>query len=350
MNVINIPLELIDEDHDQPRFNFNESSLIELAESIKEIGLLNPIKVRELTNGRYKIIFGNRRFKACQKLKFTEIPCILSNNESEVDIYLEQLTENIQRENFTPVEEALAFKKILSEAKWNISKKYLSNKLGKSESHISKKLDLLTFGESVRQLIHAGNDIKQGSLSEEQVLKLKRVSIEYRDPLALKIAEEPINASDVKKIAELFIDKDRRSEVKEKLIKLTCSDLIQVWNENEIAKLKSNDHFKYPPTLVNKESYETNEKSDKVVEDFIYGKSPIEERLDFLIGRIPSFHPLHSDIFFTIDQMSLEKRRELVNTIEIFIENIELHLKEWKNIKKTIETKTHVKNNIKLIK
>src|SRR5690554_3556944 len=108
MNVQNISISLIDEDSSQPRYTFDEESLADLADSISEVGVLSPIKVRVTDNGRYKIIFGNRRYKACKSLGLEYIPCIISEAIDELDIYFEQLAENIQRENFSPIEEAEA--------------------------------------------------------------------------------------------------------------------------------------------------------------------------------------------------------------------------------------------------
>lgn len=101
MDVIEIPITLIDEDKDQPRYQFDEEALQELMQSIEELGLLSPIKVRTGNDGRYKIIYGNRRYKASQMLGRTTIPCIVSNVTDEMEIYLEQIAENLTREGFS---------------------------------------------------------------------------------------------------------------------------------------------------------------------------------------------------------------------------------------------------------
>jgi ParB family chromosome partitioning protein len=94
MDIIEIQTHLIDEDMDQPRYQFDEESLQELMNSIAELGLLSPIKVRTTNDGRYKIIYGNRRYKACKTLGRTTIPCIVSAVTDELEIYLEQIAEN----------------------------------------------------------------------------------------------------------------------------------------------------------------------------------------------------------------------------------------------------------------
>jgi len=119
MDIINIAMDLIDEDIDQPRYQFDEESLQELMNSINELGLLSPIKVRTMPNGRYTIIYGNRRYKASRMLNRPTIPCIVSTVTDEVEIYLEQIAENLTREGFSPIEEAEAFNKLLNDPKFS---------------------------------------------------------------------------------------------------------------------------------------------------------------------------------------------------------------------------------------
>ena len=109
MDIIQIATHLIDEDKEQPRYQFDEQSLQELMSSIEELGLLSPIKVRTTDDGRYKIIYGNRRYKASMMLGRKTIPCIVSTVTDELEIYLEQIAENLTREGFSPIEEAEAY-------------------------------------------------------------------------------------------------------------------------------------------------------------------------------------------------------------------------------------------------
>src|SRR6476646_6837665 len=153
MDIIEIPTHLIDEDTVQPRYQFDEESLQELMKSIEELGLLSPIKVRTTSNGRYKIIYGNRRYKACKTLGLPTIPCIVSNVTDEMEIYLEQIAENLTRQGFSPIEEAEAFNKLLHDPKFSSSTKYLSSKLGKPEAYIKNKCDLLKFSNAVKKLV-----------------------------------------------------------------------------------------------------------------------------------------------------------------------------------------------------
>ncbi|MBW7456441.1 ParB/RepB/Spo0J family partition protein, partial [Paenibacillus sepulcri] len=218
MDIIEIPTHLIDEDTDQPRYQFDEEALQELMRSIEELGLLSPIKVRTTNDGRYKIIYGNRRYKACQTLNLAAIPCIVSTVTDEMEIYLEQIAENLTRKGFSPIEEAEAFNKLLHDPKFSSSAKFLSSKLGKPESYIKNKVELLKFGKAVKKLVVGGTQIRKDKLTEDQLLPLKDLPIEHRDPLALIAARDELPVSDVKKIARLFKDKDISAPTKDKLL------------------------------------------------------------------------------------------------------------------------------------
>jgi ParB family chromosome partitioning protein len=102
-----VPIALIDFDPNQPRKVFNEESLQELSDSIKENGLLHPLNVEYLPKeNRFKLITGERRFRAIQRLEWTEVPCVVRENVSTKDRFALQIIENVQREDFNPIEKA----------------------------------------------------------------------------------------------------------------------------------------------------------------------------------------------------------------------------------------------------
>lgn len=233
MDILPIPTHLIDEDKDQPRYQFEEEALRELMSSIEELGLLSPIKVRKTDDGRYKIIYGNRRYKACVALNLPTIPCIVSAATDEMEIYLEQIAENLTRQGFSPIEEAEAFNKLLTDPKFSSSIKYLSSKLGKPENYIKNKLDLLKFSSAVRKLIVAGTEIRKDQLTEDQLTPLKDLPMEYRDSLALIMAGDEMPVTDVKRIARLFKDKEISEATKGKLLFKTGPQLLETWSTYE---------------------------------------------------------------------------------------------------------------------
>ncbi|KHL96974.1 hypothetical protein QW71_03340 [Paenibacillus sp. IHB B 3415] len=335
MLVKNLPIDMIDEDLEQPRYNFDDESLIELANSIQEIGLLNPIKVRALNNNRYKIIFGNRRYKAFCQLKLTDIPCIISEDMDELSIYLEQLAENIQRESFSPVEEAEAFHKLLNE-EYKISTKFLSTKLGKTETYIRTKLELLKFSKDVRSLIKSGKESVSGRLTEDQLLPLKDVAFEFRDALAMKVAGSQMPPKDVKRIATMFKDTDIKNETKDNLIRNGGEELLRAWSVYDEEKRLPKKSFEKPKIA------DSQSRQEELIPFEI---TAIEQKVQELISRIPSYRPLSTDTIFSHERITLDNKVDFQRQLNLLIENLEKHLSEFRKVRDIC-----MKNSIKVIK
>ncbi len=159
-----IPLSKIKANPNQPRKDFDDSKMEELISSIKEKGILQPIAVRELKNGDYEIIAGERRYRAAQSAGLESIPAyILSvSNESEIMEYA--LIENIQRVDLDPIEESEAF--ALLKSKYNLSQKEISKRVGKSRSLIANSLRLLKLPTSIKK------DIKANKLTMGHAISL----------------------------------------------------------------------------------------------------------------------------------------------------------------------------------
>ena len=150
-NVINqLKISLIDPKGDQPRKYFDKTLLEELAESIKENGLLQPILVREYGEGRYQIIAGERRYRACRLAGLTEIPSIILD-KSDADTAQIALIENIQREDLNPIEEAMAYRSLQNE--YGMTQEVLSFKVGKSRSAIANSMRLLDLPEEILNMV-----------------------------------------------------------------------------------------------------------------------------------------------------------------------------------------------------
>lgn len=330
MKLIEIDIKLIDEDTDQPRTQFDKASIEELAESISEVGLLNPIKVYKAKHGRYKIVFGNRRYKALKLLGFRKIPCILSDNTDELDIYFEQLTENIQRRDFTPVEEALGFEKLL-DGKWKVSKKYLSGRLGKTEKYITNKLSLLVFGPEVRKIIHGGPEIVAGKLTEEQALGLKDVPLEYRDQLALKVARDQRSTRDVKRIAQLFLADAISPQLKERFLKLPCHELVALSVDSERRReLETSPPPAEPAATATAATVSQ-------TPDTPPAASPLEEEFNRLVTKLPAFHRLPQAAVAAAAGLQNEEKAKLRENIAAVLAVLENHAKQWTEIKALLE-------------
>ena len=163
--IIEVSIEDIVPNRFQPRLTFDMDALNELANSIREHGIIQPLVVRSLQD-KYEIIAGERRYKAASLIGMKKVPCIvmnLSDNESaEVAVI-----ENIQRKEMTPLEEAKSFKKILD--KGYLTQEELARRMGKSQSSIANKLRLLNLDEVVQDAI------LEGKISERHARSLLKI-------------------------------------------------------------------------------------------------------------------------------------------------------------------------------
>lgn len=148
-----LKISLVDPKSDQPRKYFDKEALEELSASIKENGLLQPILVREYDDGgRYQIIAGERRFRACRLAGLTEIPAIVLDRDDKAAAQI-ALIENIQREDLNPLEEALAYKSLKEE--YDMTQEELSERIGKSRSAIANSIRLLDLPEEILTMVAA---------------------------------------------------------------------------------------------------------------------------------------------------------------------------------------------------
>lgn len=152
----------------QPRSHFNEDDLTELADSIKEHGILQPLVVcRQDGNGKYEIIAGERRFRASKKLGLTTVPVIVRDVDDEKTLLELALIENIQRTDLNPIEEAEAYYKLIE--KFTYTQEQAGKKLGKSRSSIANILRLLNLPDFIKK------DLTEGLLSEGHARPLLRL-------------------------------------------------------------------------------------------------------------------------------------------------------------------------------
>jgi len=148
-----LPIELLHASANNPRKHFADAELEDLAKSIREKGLLQPLVVRTRTDGEYEIVAGERRWRAAQRAGLHEIP-VLVREFSDGEALEIALIENIQRSDLNPLEEARAYDLLLQQ--FNYTQQQLAQSVGKSRSHIANTLRLLNLPLSVRQQIEAG--------------------------------------------------------------------------------------------------------------------------------------------------------------------------------------------------
>ena len=163
--VQNLPLEDVLPNRFQPRIKFSEESIEELANSIREHGVIQPIVVRRIGD-KYEIIAGERRYKASQLAGKDTIPAIITNLDDNDSAEI-ALLENIQRENLTPIEEAISYKKILD---MGYTQEALAKKIGNKQSTIANKVRLLNLTDEVQEAL------LENKISERHARSLLRVT------------------------------------------------------------------------------------------------------------------------------------------------------------------------------
>ena len=147
---VEISIDKIVENIDQPRKNFNEEDILELAKSIKLHGVLQPILVKKFENDKYQIIAGERRWRASKLANLKFVPAIIKDTVDKQNVEI-SLIENIQREDLNPLEEANIYKKLIEEKGY--TQENLAEKIGKSRSYIANLIRLLKLPDKFKKLI-----------------------------------------------------------------------------------------------------------------------------------------------------------------------------------------------------
>lgn len=216
--IINVKLSELRSNPYQPRKVFDQTALEELAESIKEHGVFQPIIVKKSIKG-YEIIAGERRVKASIIAGLEEIPAIIRNfNDSEMMEIA--LLENLQRENLNAIEESTAYKKLLEVL--NVTQEELAKRLGKSRSHITNMLGLLTLPEEIQNQVGE----KKISMGHARVLSKLDNRLQQKE-LADKIITEGISVRELETMTaseEQFV---RTNQIKRPKVELSEYQYIQ---------------------------------------------------------------------------------------------------------------------------
>ena len=195
-----LPLREIEPDPDQPRKTFDDETLAELASSIAEHGLIQPIAVRPKVSGGYLIVAGERRWRACRMAGLTEAPVVVKDVTDEQAMEI-ALVENLQREDLDPVEEAMGIRELMTRC--DLTQEQAARKLGKSRSALANSLRLLNLPEYVRDQVRTG-DISAGhakallslsspeqmSAAADQIIA-KDMSVRQAEALCRKMSKPP---------------------------------------------------------------------------------------------------------------------------------------------------------------
>lgn len=202
-----VKITMVEPNRDQPRKNFDEDALQELADSIKQFGLLQPILVQP-RDGYYEIVAGERRWRAAKLAGLKEVPVII-RDLTEQEILEIALIENIQRENLNPIEEAQAYKKLLTE--FHLKQDEVAERVSKSRAAVTNSMRLLKLTDEVQQMV-INDMISTGHA---------RALLAIEDPneqfnLAQRIFDEKLSVRDIEKLVKTIGKPQKEKKEKEK--------------------------------------------------------------------------------------------------------------------------------------
>ncbi|MBV2168998.1 MAG: ParB/RepB/Spo0J family partition protein [Bdellovibrio sp.] len=181
----------------QPRRQFDKEPLQELAQSIKENGILQPIVARRTTSGKLEIVAGERRWRASQLAGLHEVPVILRNFNDKEALEL-AIVENIQREDLNPIEEAEGYSRLISEFK--LSQQQVAEKVGRDRATVANAVRLLSLPEEIKTMI-SGNDLSVGHAKVLLSLQDSKKQIEF----AKKVVNEKIAVRKLEKMVQAAV-------------------------------------------------------------------------------------------------------------------------------------------------
>ncbi|MBR4099627.1 MAG: ParB/RepB/Spo0J family partition protein [Clostridia bacterium] len=205
--VITVNLNDIEPNRDQPRKDFDEEALSELANSIAEHGLIQPIVVKPETNGRYSIIAGERRWRACRMAELYQVPVIIKDADEQELMEL-ALIENLQREDLNAVEEALGYRSLIDS--FGLTQEQVAKRIGKSRTAVTNALRLLNLTEEELQALRVG------AITAGHARALLSVEDEALREQMLQLAINGASVRDLEKLAAKVKKGNKPSAKKEK--------------------------------------------------------------------------------------------------------------------------------------
>ena len=204
MKLLNLKIDKIVTNSNQPRKYFDNGKMSELKDSIKNSGLLQQITVRKISNGKYEIVAGERRYRACRELGMESIP-VIEMNVGDARGYELSVLENIQREDLNPIEEAESYLMLMEV--YGYTQEKLSEKLGKTRSSVSNKMRILKLPASVKEMV------KKGEISYGHARTLLSLSDEKKiEEAAKEIINKGYSVRETERRVKVLINKGNSSE------------------------------------------------------------------------------------------------------------------------------------------
>ena len=205
MKLLNLKIDRIVTNSNQPRKYFDNEKMSELKDSIKNSGLIQPITVRKISNGKYEIIAGERRYRACRELGMENISAI-EISAGDARGYELSVLENIQREDLNPIEEAESYLMLMEV--YGYTQEKLSEKLGKTRSSLSNKMRILKLPGSVKEMV------KKGEISYGHARTLLSLSDQKKiESAAKEIIDKGYSVRETEKRVKVLTNKEKFSDV-----------------------------------------------------------------------------------------------------------------------------------------
>lgn len=206
--IVDLDINKIIPNKNQPRKSFDDKALEELSISIKSYGIIQPITVRKIYDDIYEIIAGERRFRAAKLINMASIPAVIVETGEEESAAM-ALIENLQREDLDFIEEAMAYERLIED--FNLNQTQLAEKVGKSQSTIANKMRILKLPESVKL------KIKEGGLSERHARALLKIDDEeILLGLVERIVKKDLNVNATEKLVESIVEDVNLNKTKDK--------------------------------------------------------------------------------------------------------------------------------------
>ncbi len=206
--IVDLDINKIIPNKNQPRKSFDDKALEELSISIKSYGIIQPITVRKIYDDIYEIIAGERRFRAAKLINMASIPAVIVETGEEESAAM-ALIENLQREDLNFIEEAMAYERLIED--FNLNQTQLAEKVGKSQSTIANKMRILKLPESVKL------KIKEGGLSERHARALLKIDDEeILLGLVERIVKKDLNVNATEKLVESIVEDVNLNKTKDK--------------------------------------------------------------------------------------------------------------------------------------
>lgn len=304
--VVELPLDDILPNRFQPRITFNEDAINELAESIKEHGVIQPIVVRKI-NDKYEIIAGERRYKASTMAGKSTIPAIVTdlNDKESAEI---ALIENVQREDLTAIEEAVSYKKILDMG--YLTQEELSGKLGKKQSTISNKLRLLNLDEEVQEAL------LEKKISERHARSLLKLNSKDQRKMLNRIITERLTVrktdAEIEKILhpETKVEEKKVATPAEPLEVLDLDDDTDEGGKNQMNN-EFNNNFNIPTQPIMNDNLQNN--TEEIVEEVVPQNNNINIPVSPIIEDVKPVEPIFNNPGF----MDVNKIEETATDINV---------------------------------